>query len=145
MSLGAKKLLVVTIFLSLSCITSCERRTNLSIKDELSPSFEVTGGGYELFFSIGEVGPDRDQFGRKEELPIWVFKSKQRSAHETWPRIVYGQLVDEFKQSFPDQGNPAPLIEGKLYGVHATIYGTSGDSLWFVVKNGKAVETSKPE
>ena len=141
---GTKKRLIVTIFLSLSCIMSCERRTNLSIKDELSPSFEVSGSGYELFFSIGEVTPEKDQFGRKE-LPIWACKSKERSAHETWPRIVYSQVVDEFKQTFPDHGNPAPLIEGKLYAVHATIYGTSGDTLWFVMKNGKAVEVSKPE
>jgi hypothetical protein len=144
MGLGPKNRLIAAIVLSLSCTISCERRTTLSIKDELSPSFEVTGGGDELFFAIGEVSDQKDQFGRKE-LPVWAFRSKQRSAHKTWPAIVYGKMLDEFKQTFPDQGNPVPLIEGKLYGVHATIYGTSGDKLWFVVKNGKAVETSKPE
>jgi hypothetical protein len=93
---------------------------------------------------MGEVIETRDQFGRKE-VSIWSFKSKQRSEHQMWPTIVYGELSDEFEQTFPHQTNPLPLVEGKLYAVHATIYSTSGDSLWFVVKDGKAVEVSKPE
>lgn len=144
MRTGLKNCLLANLILSLSCLTSCERGTNLSIKDEFSPSFEVTGSGYELFFGISEVTPEKDRFGRKEVL-IWAFQSKQRSAHDTWPTIVYGQVIDEFKQTFPDQGSPAPLIEGKLYEAHATIYGEHGVGLWFVMKNGKAVETSKPE
>ena len=144
MRLGPKNCLIATIILSLSCLTSCEGRTNLSIKDEFSPSFEVTGRGYELFFGISEVSPEKDRFGRKE-LPIWAIQSKQRSAHDAWPTIVYGKVIDEFKQTFPDQGSPVTLIEGKLYVAHATIYSTSGDDFWFVIKNGKAVETSKPE
>jgi hypothetical protein len=144
MDLGPKKRLIATIIFFSACMTSCDRRTNLSIKDEASPSFEITGGGYELFFGVGEVSNERDRFGRKE-LPIWSFKSKQRSEHETWPIIVYGEMLDEFKQTFPSQGNPAPLVEGKLYVVHATIYSTSGDSLWFFVKDGKVIEISKPD
>jgi hypothetical protein len=143
MVLGLKRRLIASLLICLSCSISCTHRTNLSIEDELAPSFRVTGGGYELFFSVGEVIHEKDRFGRKE-LPVWAFKSKQRSHHETWPTIVYGELSDEFKQTFPHQTNPLPLVEGKLYGVHATIYSTSGDSLWFVVKDGKAVEVPKP-
>jgi hypothetical protein len=144
MDLRPRKRLIATIIFFSACMSSCERGTNLSIKDEVSPSFEITGGGYELFFGVGEVSNERDRFGRKV-LPIWSFKSKQRSEHKTWPIIVYGKLFDEFEQTFPSQGNPVPLIEGKLYVVSATIYSTSGDSLWFVVKNGKVIEISKPD
>ena len=91
-----------------------------------------------------EVTGEKDEFGRKE-LPVWAFKSRQRSEHKTWPSIVYGQLPNEFVQTFPKQGNPLPLVEGKIYGVHATIYGTSGDNVWFIVKEGKASRIAKPE
>lgn len=144
MVLGSKRRLIASVLISLSSIISCSHRTSLSIKDELAPSFEVRGGGYELFFSVGEVIQERDQFGRKE-VTVWSFKSKQRSEHKTWPTIVYGELSDEFEQTYPHKTKPLPLIEGKLYGVHATIYSTSGDELRFVVKDGKAVEVSKPE
>jgi len=142
-SSGSKRCLIASLLISLSCIISCGHDTTLSIKDDRFPSFEVRGGGYELFFSVSEVTEEKDRFGKKE-VPVWSFKSKERSAHKTWPTIVYGELSGEFEQTFPHQTKPLPLVEGKLYGVHATIYSTSGDSLWFVVKDGKAVEVSKP-
>jgi len=130
--------------LFLSLLASCGHRTKLTIEDEVSPSFLITGSGYELFFGLGEVTVEKDRFGRKE-LPVWSFKSRQRNEHQTWPTIVYGQLPDEFEQTFPKQGSPQPLVEGRVYGAHATIYGTSGDEIWFIVKEGKAFRIAKPE
>jgi hypothetical protein len=125
-------------------LVACDRSTQLRMEDESLPSFAVIGGGYELFFVVSEVTDEKDRFGRKE-LPVWRFKSKQRSEHRTWPTIVYGQLADEFAQTFPKQGSPLPLVEGKTYGVHATIYSTAGDDLWFTIKQGKALEVQRPE
>jgi hypothetical protein len=123
---------------------SCESETKLSVTDKVPPTFQVHGNGDELFFSVYEVTSERDRYGRKAVV-VWAFKSKQRGPHKSWVSITYGQVPEEFEQTFPTSGEPSPLVEDKLYGASATIYGTAGDKVWFKLKDGKTSRVSAPD
>lgn len=134
--------LLLILPLALLPSASCQSETKLSVNDKVPPTFLVEGSGHELFFSVYEVVFERDKNGNTSGL-TWTFKSKQRSAHETWLPITYGELPEEFEQTFPKVGPPAPLMENKLYGAHATIHSTAGDEVWFYIKGGKTIQVSK--
>ena len=129
-------LMLITLLISVSCRSNRSETTKLSVNDKVPPTFQVEGAGYELFFSVYEITSERDKNGMNNR-PMWIFKSKQRGEHETWIPITYGQLADEFEQTFPTTGPPAQLVEDKLYGAHTTIYSTAGDEVLFMIKDGK--------
>ena len=141
----SKKRILPLLILLLASLpyVSCQSGTKLSVTDKVPPAFQVYGSGHELFFSVYEVTSERDRFGRKT-IPVWALKSKQRGPHETWVPITYGQLPEEFEQTFPKSGAPVLLVEDKLYGANATIYSTAGDKVWFTLKDGKTIRVSDP-
>ena len=59
--------------------------------------------------------------------------------------ITYGIAPKGFKQVYPANGKPEPLIEGKVYSVGAPSYSANFKTGYFTIKNSKAVMVTDKE
>jgi hypothetical protein len=59
--------------------------------------------------------------------------------------ITYGIMPEGFKQVYPANGKPEPLMEGQFYSVGAPSYNANSQPGYFTIKNNKAVMVTKEE
>jgi hypothetical protein len=149
-------LLPVVLLLSsvLGCNhASCERNTKVAIHDGKNPpTFSLSGNGHLNFFWVSEVNasqpiPKEAQTmnGRDRILwEIWPGESPNTAIYDL-PHITYATVPEGFTQKIPAQGEPVPLVDGKIYEAGGPSSGADMDVFRFTVRNGSVVELPLPE
>lgn len=144
---------LLLICLALGCThAACERNTVVSFADDGNPpTFNLDGNGTLNFFWVSEVDAP-------QPIPedVRLMNGKDRMIWEIWPtnvpstsiydlpEIVYGKIPNGFTQKVPVEGEPPPLIEGKIYEAGGPSSGANMEIFRFTIRNGKAVELALP-
>lgn len=141
------------VFLVSVIIAGCtlERDTTISINDQNPPTFYLRGSGHQDFFLVRELTPGemvppsrRPVLNSGIQWQIWPPDGAQGVA-DKWPPVTYSKLPLKFTQTIPEVGQPTALQEGKFYEAGGLASGANGSSIWFTIRNGKAVRIPKPE
>jgi hypothetical protein len=140
-------------FLAISLHTvSCrlERDTVITVQVQNPPTFRLTGNGNQDFLVVRELSPKEMVPYRERPVldtpilwQIWPNDETDNIA-EKWPPIIYGKVPPGFSQTIPENGEPKMLEEDKFYEAGGPASNANGGSVWFTIRNGKAVEIPKP-
>jgi hypothetical protein len=138
-----KIIILITAILMVSCY---EESATVEIDGKNPPTFELTGSGTPFFCVVGEVTEDNKELTEKnkKEWPsnvIWQIKPDSCSQYGVWSisPLIYGKTPKCYIQTFPKEGTPSPLIEGKKYYFSVPTYGAQGTGMIFIIKGGKSV------
>lgn len=132
-----------TVFLALTLIASatflaCERDMTISLtKESNPPSFKLSGSGRLIFFSVSDVA--RGKPSSIDDPAMWEIRPVDEDLISKLPEITYGVVPPGFNQTFPKNGAPPPLVEGKLYEAGGPAYNANGGSIRFVINDGSAM------
>jgi hypothetical protein len=97
---------------------------------------------------VTEVDPEKPtlspaQRDSSKDIVLWEILPSNITYEERkmWnlPPITYGKVSKEFVQKIPANGEPPPLIEGKTYEAGGPASNANGGSMFFTIRNGKAV------
>lgn len=131
--------LIAIHFLSLAGLVACERPLTIAItKDSNPPSFELSGSGSLVFFTVFEVFPD--QTPSVDDPVMWKIEPTKDITISSVPEITYGVVPPGFTQITPTSGPPPPLLEGKLYQLGGPAHYADGGSIRITIKEGKTVK-----
>ena len=97
-----------------------------SITDEQSKELDKIYG--DKHYSLWQLDPDRS-----------------RNVNVSTLSITYGIAPEGWKQAYPANGKPEPLIEGKLYEVSAPSHNANFKAGYFTIRNNKAVTLTDEE
>lgn len=127
----------------MSCFPACdEPDLRISAADDGSPTFRFSGNGYLDFFAITEIAPETQTSAREasKNRIIWqIFPQSTQQGKMPVPPITYGKVPPGFIQRIPENGEPAQLVEGKLYQAGAPPMVHPRGFIRFVIKGGKLV------
>jgi hypothetical protein len=154
-------LVLATLLLGLSLVAGCEIDTRVKVSKENPPKFTFSGNGMlAQFFVSGPYTWDELKLSGSEKVltPAEMAKLKQviGEGRTLWqlhpegdneivsrlPAIGYGVIPKGFRQVYPKDGTPLPLLEGKYYVVSGPTHGAGFHTTYFLIQNGKAVEVS---
>lgn len=154
----AKLLLILLI---LVCLLSCEVDTRIRVSNENPPKLTFSGNGSlaqlyvtgpftldELKLIAGEKVLTKEEAAKiKETIKgnriLWqIDPGEVRKKVSDLSAITYGEVPLGFRQVYPKEGKPLPLLDGKYYSVYAPSYSAGNHVTDFVIQNGKAVEIS---
>jgi len=138
--LAIRLLLISTL---VSGMSSCERDLRIEIDEANPPTFKLTGSGQLVFLHIMEVPlGGRPSFGDKK---LWEIRPNTSERIWKLPKITYGKVPEGFTQVIPENGEPPPLVEGKMYEVGGPASGANGGTMWFTIRDGKSVRVPKTD
>src|SRR5262249_31904291 len=107
--------LLLTIFVLIAGLTACERAMTIAVtKDSNPPSFNLSGRGELVFFTVFEVVPGKTP--SVDDPVMWKIEPTGEGPIYKLPEITYGVVPPGFTQTVPASGTPPPLAEGKFYG-----------------------------
>jgi hypothetical protein len=156
----SRVILLISSFALIS-LTGCEVDTRVKVSQENPPQFTFSGTGSiaQLYvggpFTLDElklvVGAEGKLLSEKEFSKIeqevggsrTLWRLDPRNVHKRLPdipAITYGIIPEGFRQIYPEEGKPKPLLEGKYYSVSAPSRSANFHVLYFVIQDGKAVE-----
>lgn len=145
--------LFLLLLVMLGCShAACERNTVVSFADDKNPpTFDLDGNGTLNFFWVSEVNapqpiPENARARTGRDRLIWEIWPTNVSSPRIYdlPNISYGQIPPGFTQKIPKQGEPPPLVEGKIYEAGGPSSSANMETFRFTIKNGKAVELPLP-
>jgi hypothetical protein len=139
------------LFLVLSLSTACGTPPTIHMNENVPPSFHFSGSRfahhkYVAFFVVIELAPEN------EELPAYANTSvKNKTIWWIWPNdsangqlqnlpvITYGQVPSGWIQKTPQDGEPPPLLEGRVYEAGGPQISVPHAFMRFTIRGGKAV------
>ena len=133
-------------------LVSCERDTTVIVRESKNPpTFSLSGNGHLNFFWVSEVNATqpipRDvqaTNGRDRILwQIWPAENQSTAIYDL-PPITYAKVPVGFIQKIPAQGEPAPLVEGKIYEAGGPSSSANMKVFRFTIKDGSVVEIPLP-
>jgi hypothetical protein len=139
LTLIAMRLILISILIG--GMSSCETDMSIKVEGENPPTFKLYGSGSLYFLTVSEIPHDGQP--ATAELDLWKIQPENSVRIWDLPKITYGKVPLEFTQILPEKGSPPPLVEGKTYGVGGPASGANGGSIWFVIREGKAVRVPK--
>ncbi|HXG64818.1 MAG TPA: hypothetical protein VNO70_06900 [Blastocatellia bacterium] len=127
-------------------MTACEIDTRLQVEEENPPAFSMFGSG-----SLGCLrvrGPKQQrQVDGEARYIYWEILPEKGFSHGTAVNalspIIYGKVPPGYIQTYPENGEAPPLIEGEKYAVWAQTVSANGAIKYFVIQDGKAVEVQE--
>lgn len=128
------------LFIVTAFFLGCERETKLSLKGSNPPKFVMTGSGTLSSMRIG--GPNKQREAEGEEAYLyWLIESRKDADRpiERLSPITYGDVPDDYDQTYPKKGPPPPLIEGDRYLIHIETFDASPFIGYMTIHNGKAI------
>ena|SRR2546429_1247299 len=141
-------LLLILIFFALS---ACERRTNVVVRGQNPPTFELHGGGrldeVLIFAPEQEAEAKLDPFSDK--YAIWKIQAangdeSSKTPIETIGTITYGVVPTGYYQTKPQVGQPPSLNEGKRYKYWFVTINAPWGTGYFEIREGKAIAVAGP-
>jgi hypothetical protein len=144
----------LALFLTAFMFGACfEEDMNISLEDQLPPTFKLSGSGNLAFFGVWEVSTENlkrvpsERDGDKDSLlwQIWPNGlSSDAKVLRRLPPITYGSLPPGFIQKVPETGAPPALVEGKIYEAGGPASNGRGGFIWFKIENGKLLKVVAP-
>jgi hypothetical protein len=129
--------------------------------------FNGTGGLLQLFvsgpFTLEQIKGEYKIAGRRDSITaeqsreldkiygdkhynLWQLDPDQsRNLNVSTLSITYGIVPEGWKQVYPANGKPEPLIDGKFYKVAAPSYNANSKTGYFTIKSNKAVTLTDEE
>lgn len=138
-------LLVLAVIFFSACY---EEDMTVSLDGRTPPSFNLSGSGDLVFFTVSEVGAENQNLlpaqrdGDKNTLlwRIWPNGlSSDAKRISRLPQITYGVVPEGFEQKTPAEGPPPPLVEGKIYQAGGPASNANGGFVWFKIEGTKWV------
>jgi hypothetical protein len=163
MKIGLIFLLIITT------VNGCEVDTKLIVSGLNPPiiEFEGTGGLHQLFISgpftleqikggykisrgkgsiTVEQAKELDRVYGDKHYALWQLDPDlSQNLNVSTLSITYGIVPEGWKQVYPANEKPEPLIEGKFYKVAAPSYNANFKTGYFTIKNNKAVTLTQEE
>lgn len=127
---------IITSLVVLS-VAGCERRMTVTINAANPPTFQLSGSGRLIFFTVYEPVQGRPSIN---DPKMWEIRPTDENLISKLPNITYGVIPPGFKQTIPTAGIPPPLVEGKVYNAGGPAFEADGGSIRFTIKDGKPVE-----
>jgi len=151
--------IIILNILLVMLLTGCEINTRVKVSRDIPPSFTFSGTGAlaQLYISGPFTLEEIKLFAGKKVLTkeetatikqaigddriLWQLDPVNSPTVSNLPKVIYGQIPLRFKQVYPANGtNPAPLVEGNYYIVHAPSYNANSDDTYFLVQKGEVIE-----
>jgi len=110
--------------------------------EQLKGSYKITRRGNNL--TAEQEKEHKELFGDKN-YKLWEIDPMGGNFMVATLSITYGIAPKGFKQVYPANGKPEPLIEGKFYSVGAPSYNANDKPGHFTIKNNKAVMVTDEE
>ena len=104
--------------------------------DQLKESHKITRGGNNL--TAEQQKQHHEIFGDKNYTLWQLDPNPGRHFNVSTLSITYGRTPEGFRQVYPANGKPEPLIEGQFYSVGAPSYNANSKTGYFTIKNNKA-------
>ena len=103
--------------------------------EQLKGEYKITRGSGSI---TGEQAKELDKI-HDEAHALWQLDpDRSRNLNVSTLSITYGIAPDGWKQVYPVNEKPEPLIEGKFYKVAAPSYNANFKTGYFTIKNNKA-------
>jgi hypothetical protein len=129
-------------------VTGCLQEPNLDLNIQNTPglTFVFDGRSYASEFEVLQLPkpnpPNKvNPFAFNGEA-IWKISTTTPIKGSDWPRIAYGEAPQQFAQTVPENGAPPKLTEDKLYVGRVTGGKDAQTTVFFEIRNGKAVNVS---
>jgi hypothetical protein len=105
--------------------------------EQLKGEYKITRGSGSI---TAEQAKELDKIHDDEAHALWQLDpDRSRNLNVSTLSITYGIAPDGWKQVYPVNEKPEPLIEGKFYKVAAPSYNANFKTGYFTIKNNKAV------
>jgi hypothetical protein len=165
-----KRMQIWVIFLLIiTTVNGCEIDTDPIVSGGNPPTIEFNGTGAlaQLFVSgpftleqlkgeykiagrrgsvTAEQSKELDKIYGDKHYKLWQLDPDQsRNLSVSTLSIKYGIVPEGWKQVYPANGKPEPLIEGKFYSVAAPSSNANFKQGYFTIKNNKAVTLTDEE
>ena len=102
--------------------------------EQLKGEYKITRGEGSI---IAEQAKELDNIYGDKHYSLWQLDpDRSRNLNVSTLSITYGLTPEGWKQVYPANGNPEPLIEGKFYKVAAPSYNANFKIGYFTIKNG---------
>ena len=113
-------------------------------------TLEQLKGEYKITRGKGSVaeaqGKELDKIYGDKHYSLWQLDpDSSRNLNVSILSITYGIVPEGWKQVYPADGKPEPLIEGKFYKVSAPSHNANFKHGYFTIKNKKAVTLTDEE
>lgn len=131
------RLLIVSLMILVG-LTACERDMTLTMDGANPPTFNLSGSGRLIFFSVSEVPQGKPT--SIDDPKMWEIRPTDENLISELPAITYGIVPAGFRQVTPSAGVPPPLVEGKVYKAGGPAFNANGGSIRFTIKDGRAVK-----
>lgn len=93
-----------------------------------------------------EQAKELDKIYGDKHYSLWQLDpDRSRNLNVSTLSITYGIVPEGWKQVYPANGKPEPLIEGKVYKVSAPSHNANFKAGYFTIRNNKAVTLTDEE
>lgn len=146
MTVKPKGVGILIFLLILLALGGCrrERRTEVTIQGEASPTFTFKGSGKLASFSVYLVPPSPEEMIKplSEQAPVWRISAVPDYLHgvqiEDVGTLPYGAIPRGYKQEVPGNGDPVrSLIPDRNYFFDARTTDAPPAAGFFRIENGK--------
>jgi hypothetical protein len=147
--IGGAAFLKRAAFLSI-CVAAvaCKCDTAVSIRGDTIPTFSLSGNGALSFLTVN--GPKRES--KTEHLDgeflYWEIDSAGGKLDARYfndlGTVTYGKVPPAYRQVFPVEGDPVPLLEGETYTLRVYTLGlySKDVSKRFTIRDGNPVDVA---
>lgn len=137
------KFLLVLILLASA--PSCSKAIEVGLEGDTQPTFSLSGGGKVWSLEIYEITKNADGgrcFCLAWRIEAWgeTLAVEGRRAGDI-KAIKYGVAPEGFRQTYPLEGPPLPIVPGKQYEHRFVMKGGYEDKGRFEIMNGKLTFT----
>jgi hypothetical protein len=113
-------------------------------------TLEQIKGAYKIAGRRGSITQEQskelDKIYGDNHYSLWQLDpDRSRNLNVSTLSITYGIVPEGWKQVYPANGKPEPLIDGKIYKVSAPSHNANFKAGYFMIKNNKAVTLTDEE
>jgi len=105
--------------------------------EQLKRKYKITGGRDSMINVTAEQEKEFNEIFGDNNYNLWQLDPRGYFRVSTLS-ITYGIAPKGFKQVYPANGKPEPLIEGKFYSVAVPSHSANSKTGYFTIKNNKA-------
>lgn len=142
---------LILMTLCAAMVVACQQRLSIKMNEAIPPTFSFHAGPlthykHLTFFLVQEVAPENQKVPAYEKTSAenktiwWIWpEDSEKGEFENLPAITYGKVPAGWTQKVPEQGEPPPLVEGKVYQAGGPHVEVPSAVMRFTIRNGKAV------
>lgn len=140
--MSLNRFILICLLSATSYFSSCEQQPRLKIESGNPPKFFVYGKGIIDVIQIDGEKEISSKDRNSSWSHYWIIAPQREFRLEELAKlnpIIYGKVPADFRQVYPESGEPEPFIEGGTYGFQLMIRNAVGVNDLFVLHNGKII------